>query len=50
MQEEWPLKYSAICLTFQKVKARPLVMVRRTVFSQEITHFSCARAKGKIKP
>lgn len=28
MQEEWPLKYSATCLIFQKVEARSLLMVR----------------------
>lgn len=31
MQEEWPLKYFATYLIFQKVEARSLLMVRTNV-------------------
>ena len=42
MQEEWPLKYFATCLIFQKVEARPLLMVRTNVtrFTTILTTFA----------
>jgi len=52
MQEEWPLKYSATCLIFQKVEVRSLLMVRTNVARfTTVKHFCFyLRTKDKIKP